>query len=156
MRGVGPLVLFLVGLPVGLFCAKADWPLQIMVAAMMLGVLAFLADRAFGTVVATPAGVRIRTPVRRRTVPWNRIDYLLVKTRTNGNTTARTLHLHRVPGHSIALPILRGAGGVSTPREQFLQEQIQQLQAACLAVSGAELPVVDPEADRRAAALLRT
>jgi hypothetical protein len=122
-------VVFMAGFD-ALLCSRGHgWKLTTtMVAVVVVPAVLWMADRLLGSVTLTDKGISIRTPARRRTVEWNRIDYLRIKTRPVRASVMRTVQLHRVPGLSITLPVLSSNGNPGP--EQVLHDHIQTIRTA--------------------------
>ncbi|MFT2017062.1 hypothetical protein ACMA1D_14620 [Streptomyces sp. 796.1] len=96
-------------------------------------------NRAFGMTLLTPEGVRFRTAVSRRLIPWHRITRFEAQERT-GRHAVRwwVIRAHRTHGRPLVLPGSLAQGAMDETFRAALDTLDQHLRAAAAGASPPE------------------
>ena len=88
----------------GLPCL-ADWRLALFLSAIWLTpVLCVVPPGLYGSTELTAHGLRLRTPYRRRFVPWHQITDITIRERDGKGGPRKYAVAHRVTGRPVVLP----------------------------------------------------
>lgn len=98
----------------------ADWRLGLFVSAIwLIPVLCVAPPDLYGSTELTESGLRLRTPYRRRLIPWEQITAVTARETDTKGGPRKTVLAHRTTGRPLQLPGLRAYRSERTEWDTF-------------------------------------